>query len=502
MSTPPESLPERIELSPEEMNPIPLLDHGYVQIIDWMGSDKRIVDSARLSYGAGTRPVSNDRALLRYLYRHLHTSPFEQAEVQLRIKAPMFVVRQWVRHRTACLGGESLLYFDVPSAVAAGGRKRHNIALKDFHRMWHEGTTHPIGKHKLGAMHLRSCDESTGEIIHTQVKDVWESGVKPIFKVTLENGNSLTMSKDHRCLTKDGWKTLQECTDLSLSNRGKVSWAVNAPALAVNGVLMHTPQAWPEEKSMPLKSPRLLRGYSRIVNIEYAGDQMTYDLEVTGPYHNFVADGFIVHNSMNEMSARYSVLPDEFYVPEPSRVQVQSQDNKQGSGEALQQEDAVQMSEKIRASGERDFELYNDLLEHNVARELARVTTPVSTYTDFVWKQNLKNLLHLLMLRADTHAQYEIRVYAEAIGSIIEKLFPLSWEAFVDYQQQSKLFTRLDLEALGKLFNHLEFEVSEEQLKEFCGEIGLTNKREQMELFEKMRRISIGFTSTDDTLDS
>ncbi len=230
--------------------PIPVLDSGFVRVIDYMGDDDAVVQGARVSYGRGTRQVSSDRGLIRYLMRHRHTTPFELCDLKLHVRAPIFVARQWFRHRTA---------------------------------------------------------------------------------------------------------------------------------------------------------------------------------------------------SINEYSGRYSVLEREFYVPEPSQVATQSATNRQGRGEAADDGTAHAVIETLKAEASRSYDAYLAMLNQDedgtpidparegLTRELARTTLPVSIYTQFYWKVNLWNLLHFLDLRADSHAQYEIRVYAEAILDIVARWVPTVHEAFCDY---------------------------------------------------------------------
>src|SRR5438034_7522271 len=277
---------------------IPCLDRGFIYLVDYMGGDASIVQAARVSYGLGTKSVSEDRGLIRYLMRHQHTTPFEMVELKFHVKLPIFVARQWIRHRTACITGEAELIFDLPGAERRGRRQCHRVTIENLHRLWHEGTTHPIRKRKplhlervdpdtdysvpelsrfvdrreedlrnlirfgelesrrvepispsrLRRMRLRMCDESTGEIRHTQVVDVWQSGVRPVYRVTLENGYRLTMTKGHRCLTEQGWMTLGEATGLRQRDDGGVTWEGTAPALAVNGVVPHRDPAWLDEQ--------------------------------------------------------------------------------------------------------------------------------------------------------------------------------------------------------------------------------------------------------------
>ena len=673
--------------------PIPVLDHGFVRLIDYMGDDAAIVQAARVSYGAGTKKRSEDAALIRYLLRHKHTSPFEMVEVKLHIKAPIFVARQWVRHRTACLAGDSVLSFDLPGAELRGARQHHGMTIEKFHRLWHEGTTHPIMKRKpsfaervsvvarysipelarlverreedlrnmardgrlaverekgrisvsgqswhdwserpfmahvpmrdrLRKMHLRMCDEETGEIQHTTVKDIWQSGVKPVLKVTLENGKTLKMTKDHRCLTEQGWRTLEQATGVCLNEQGGVSWRGDAPAFATNGVPAHqsvdwlgaqrasgadvgriaeeagvsyhtirkwlrvhgltfTPQevarlsgatqrgqrrthakkrvlteqhlgairaarsgprsnfwkggvtperdnisrwtvehaqrvharndfrcvicqsnddlrthhvdpVWhnlarardeanltslcqdchsdlhrlnlelafleefmagaspegfweryavgrerPEGRRAPTPT-RLFRQWSKVARIEYVGEEMTYDIEVAGPYHNFVANSFIVHNSANEISGRYSILSDEMYLPDDTQISFQSNDNKQGRSTTEVPDGLRERVRELLLAGQREaYAGYQELIDAEIARELARIALPVSIYTEWYWKMNLHNLFHFLGLRTDAHAQFEIRIYAEAICLIVQRLAPVAYGAFIDYSRDA-----------------------------------------------------------------
>ena len=472
-------------------HPTPVLDHGFIRVIDYMGDDAAVVQAARVSYGAGTKKVREDAGLINYLMRHRHTSPFEMCELKLHVKLPIFVARQWIRHRTACLAGDTQLWFDLPNGIKRGVRARSSMTLKQFHREWHEGSTHPIAKKKptyvqdvdpvrwysvpelakivhrrpetlrnqirlgfveatkrstndprepqlwikgsawhdfaqythtakvdlqdgLSRRYLRHCDETTGEIDDTQVLDVWETGVRPVFKVTLANGYSVKMTKDHLCLTSEGWKTLAEATGVHVGIGGSATWREDSPRFAVNGAPAHRDKDWltarraeglrvqeiadragvsyhtirkalareglqfttteiahlsgatqrgqrrtvaryelspealarrraarsgqasnfcgvtesrqligawttshsrrvhetsqprhPSKRRPPVR--KLVRAWSSVERIDYAGEEMTYDIKVLGPDHNFVANGFIVHNSVNEYSARYSI---------------------------------------------------------------------------------------------------------------------------------------------------------------------------------------------------
>ena len=244
--------------------PIPLLDHGFVRLVDYMGDDAAVVQAARVSYGQGTRHVSDDRRLIRYLMRHRHTTPFEMCEIKLHVKLPIFVARQWIRHRTA---------------------------------------------------------------------------------------------------------------------------------------------------------------------------------------------------SVNEYSARYSILEREFYIPSSDVIATQSLSNRQGRGGQLPMKEAARVQELLRQDAYRAHEHYEELLNEGpegkprdpgrigLARELARINLSLNYFTQWYWKIDLHNLLNFLSLRADPHAQYEIRVYAEAIlDTIVKSWVPLTYEAFCDYLLNSK---RLSAQALS-----------------------------------------------------
>ncbi len=234
----------------------PALDHGFIRVIDYMGDEPAIVQAARVSYGKGTKTVNEDRGLLRYLMRHRHTTPFEMCEIKLHVKLPVFVARQWIRHRTA---------------------------------------------------------------------------------------------------------------------------------------------------------------------------------------------------NVNEASARYSILSREFYVPEPENIQPQSLLNKQGRDGTFTANDRAILQKVIRDTCDFAFEGYEAMIDedgYNLARELARAVTPVSTYTEWYWKVDLHNLLHFLSLRADPHAQFEIRVYAEIICKLVSAWCPAVYEAFEDYVLDACTFSRQEMAAI------------------------------------------------------
>lgn len=258
-----------------------VLDHGFIRVIDYMGDDSAIVQAARVSYGAGTKHVQNDEGLIRYLMRHWHSTPFEMCEIKLHVKLPVFVARQWIRHRTA---------------------------------------------------------------------------------------------------------------------------------------------------------------------------------------------------NVNEYSARYSILDREFYIPEPGQLAAQSVVNNQGRGEVLSGEESARVLEMLKSDAARSYDNYEAMLsqdgQQGLARELARMNLPMNIYTQWYWKTDLHNLFHFLRLRADAHAQYEIRVYAEAIAACVKDWVPLAFGAFEDYRMggvtlSGKAIAVLKRQLKGETVTQEESGMSKGEWREF-----------------------------------
>ena len=266
--------------------PKPVLDHGFIRVIDYMGDDSAIVQGARVSYGAGTKHVQNDEGLIRYLMRHWHSTPFEMCEIKLHVKLPVFVARQWIRHRTA---------------------------------------------------------------------------------------------------------------------------------------------------------------------------------------------------NVNEYSARYSILDREFYIPAPDALAAQSTVNNQGRGETLQGAEAERVLELLKSDASRCYDNYEAMLSQDgqagLARELARMNLPANIYTQWYWKVDLHNLFHFLRLRADIHAQYEIRVYADAICKIVADWVPAAYGAFEDYRLGGANLSATALDCVKRMLKGEEVTqessgMSKGEWREFEGMLG------------------------------
>ena len=194
----------------------------------------------------------------------------------------------------------------------------------------------------------------------------------------------------------------------------------------------------------------------------------------------FVARQWIRHRTanVNEYSARYSILDKEFYIPAPENLAAQSKVNNQGRGAVLEAEDAQKVLEILRNDSDRSYTNYEHLLSSDnkpgLARELARMNLPTNIYTQWYWKTDLHNLFNFLRLRADKHAQYEIRVYAEIIGDIVQKWVPKAYQAFLDYQMNSIHLSKQAVDCLKKKIkgHNISFEnsgMSKREWNEFLG---------------------------------
>jgi len=654
-----------------------VLDHGFVALVDYMGSDDAVEQAARVSYGAGTRKVSETRGLIRYLRRHRHTTPSEMVEFKFHCAMPMFVARQWIRHRTACLAEGTQVYFDLPGGVTRRGNQLYKLRIEDVWARFQptHNSQRPdkqrdpyFKRDRVRGMRLRQVDEHSMELRHTRVVDVYKNGRKAVFRVVLADGKRIEATKDHRFLFAQGWATLAEATGVGEAG-GRAVWLEGEHFLYVNGAseripAMYTDPSWLQreyrghrrsigdiadacgvsyptirkwltryrltergrgdfkEGSVPWNrgkkyrtgpkqlSPEALaairaarsgpasnfwRGGSsterqsigrwttqvapkvhaknlwtcqlcaqraselhchhivpvwadldrardldnlttlcgdchrsvaghelefverlggppvktewvprprmawnrlekaklvRIERIEYVGERETYDLEVEGPYHNFIANGIVTHNSVNELSARYSLMPLLFYTPKAEQFELQSRSNKQGRAGGAPPEvyrEAVERWERLRKDAS---DAYTWMLEEDVARELARIDLPLSTYTQWYWKVDLHNLLHFLSLRVDPRAQWEIQEFGRAIAGMVKRVAPLSYEAWVDYDLESRPLTRTERELLSRVVDASDEAVGGRAgarvTKEDMKKAGLS-PREIRELVEKLQ---------------
>ena len=219
----------------------------------------------------------------------------------------------------------------------------------------------------------------------------------------------------------------------------------------------------------------------------------------------FVARQWVRHRtaSINEESARYSILSNEFYIPEPEALANQSKNNKQGRGEVLSKKDATAVRKLLLKEGKNQYKLYQCLLNDDgtgscvsskqpmVARELSRAVLGTQFYTQWYWKTDLHNFMNFARLRMDPHAQYEIRVYANAMAKIVKESFPIAWKAFEDYELMAKKFTAPELNIISTLLKKKKILFSSEEIEATAIETGLTNRREKEEALEKFKGLGL-----------
>ena len=435
----------------------PVLDHGFVALVDYMGTDDDVERAARVSYGYGTRKVSQTRGLIRYLRRHYHTTPSEMVEFKFHCAMPMFVARQWIRHRTACLAEGTEVYFDLPGGIRRRGNQLYKLPIEDLWRRFQptanrhrpDKQRNPyFRRERVKGMRLRQMDEETGRIDHTRVVDVFKNGPKHVFRMVLADGKEIAATADHRFRFAEGWRTLHQATGLE-EKGGRAVWRAADYYVHVNGLVCEAPALYQDKEWL---QTQYIARLVRVERFEYLGIRETYDLEVEGPSHNFIANGIVTHNSVNEYSGRYSLMPLLFYKPDLEHFALQSADNRQGRrpehAPAELYENALARWERVRAEAS---EGYRWMLEEEVARELARIDLPLSTYTQWYWKIDLHNLLHFLTLRADPHSQWEIQEFARVMAGMLKRVAPLSYEAWLDYSVGAEPMSRAEMTALRHL---------------------------------------------------
>lgn len=501
---------------------IEVLDQGYVELVDLWGSDEAFIEAARMSTDKGFEGWDKDAKLLAYLYNNKHSTPFEMGGMVIEVKAPIFVFREWHRHRTQCLAGDTDISFELPDRARRGVKTAKKLKLGELYRKW--STDSPVkrkdkqgrsmmqfNRERISKMSLRVYDETAEKFVIGHIADITSGGVKPVFEVALKNGKRVTCSKDHRLLTTKGWKTLESCGkgDELLCNgtyhteegtrairlarsgeksnfwrggvtsdRGSIAKWTSGQAPSVHKKFDYTCQDCSKRGGrlhahhlLPVVThPELGRDFenlvslceschykahgrlgdgamtraigrfllarpSKILSIKLAGERETFDISVSGENHNFVANGIVVHNSYNEMSARYIPLPDENYVPSVERLMLganTSTTNKQaqGNGETLGLREAMTWQADLEEAYAACQRVYEKGIAAGVPKEIARLSVPVARYSRMRASANIRNWLGFLTLRQAPAAQWEIREYANAVGKLISETFPRTWALF------------------------------------------------------------------------
>jgi len=480
-----------------------VFDHGFVRLDEAMADDLSVVNGARVSFAVRKDEMdARDTGLIKFLMRSGHGSPFEHNSFRFHIRCPIFVAREWFRHRVGCLTGDTRISFVDATGAAPRGLSK---SLDELWAMWSvgekngkalprsqeeeisrlvsaghslkavarmtgsgrntitrclsEGTTsYRSSRWRLRGMRLRVLDEACDEFTTAHISEMFESGVQPVYRVTLADGKQIDATRTHRFLTDAGWQTLEET--VGLMGHGEEARATRLASFVINGANAYQDRVYGSihrtqnaeiafarddaafafhgavKKSLHTPQRRGCKLTGRLVQVEkveYVGLRPTYDLSVDGPRHNFVANGIVVHNSFNEESARYHKLEGDFYMPSPQAVR--SQVGKPGAYSFEPAEEAV-ASDTI-ATFERVYkQLYDEyeaLVEKGVAKELARALLPFGIYTQFYWTLNARSLMNFLSLRNSISAQYEIRIYAQAVEQLFAAKMPVTHACFEEF---------------------------------------------------------------------
>ena len=411
-----------------------LFDHGFVRLDDAMASDLSVVNSARVSFAVRREAMDDrDKGLIKFLMRERHGTPFEHNSFRFHIRTPIFVAREWFRHRVGCLTGDT--------TVTLGGAEAGTKTMSELWSIWSERPEH------VSALEIRTLDEQTGEFGTSRIESVVDSGHKPVYEIVLADGKRLRATATHELLTTEGWKTVREA--VGLRGEGSRTRATRSPSLLcepTDGPL-GAPYEFFRKNSEENRGVRnggavstLVRPTAEVlgvVGVRYVGVEQTYDLCVEGPWHNFVANGIVVHNSFNEESGRYHKLADDFYVPAPEAVRTQVGKPGSYSFEAVAEPLADETIDTFKRIYKDLFAEYEGLIEKGVAKELARAILPFGIYTQFYWTLNARSLMNFLSLRNATAAQYEIRVYAEAVERLFAERMPITHECFVEFGRRA-----------------------------------------------------------------
>jgi thymidylate synthase ThyX len=357
------------DLPSESDVPVRFRDDVTVELVKHSASDTDVLWAARVST-AGEQSLAElgkdperSKGLLNYLMRDRHGSPFEHNSMTFLISAPIFVFREFMRHRVGwCLAGGTRITLE--GAAAGPGEQ----SISDLYQQWHRAgaETDPDAAAVRGRQ-VRCFDEQTLLARPARIVDVLESGVKALLRISTAGGRSLRCSADHAVLTPDGWRKAGELV------AGDAVLTAGAEAAAA--------------------VPDL------IVAVADDGEEMTYDLSVAGPWHNFLADGIVVHNSYNEESGRYRELQPVFYVPGEDRKLVQR--GRPGKYEFVHgtPEQYKSVTAAMEESYTQSYAAYQEMLAAGVAREVARATLPVGLFSSMYATCNARSLMHFLGLR-------------------------------------------------------------------------------------------------------
>jgi flavin-dependent thymidylate synthase len=443
-----------------------------VELIKSSAADSDILWAARVStIGELSRDVAGplmpglgkaDAGLINFLMKHRHGTPFEHSTMTFYVSAPIFVFREFQRHRIACLPGDIQITCESGRNKDGTVRTVYKRTIKEIYEAWHWNEM-PTKKgwpaYRSRNRGIRVLNENTGLYETGFIKDVWKAGEKEVFSIRTNDGKEIRASADHLFLTKNGWMKMNELhpgikliTSQNVSitpagaqvppslRRGIGVWtSMQRTALIGEGSECAKCKDWFEasdlvldhiipvvvdlQKALDIKNLQILckechrsktnveqilahrnqRLGKKLVSIVAGpvsvGTEMTYDIEMKGTWENFVANGLVVHNSYNEESSRYTQLKPVFYVPDKERALVQ--EGKPGHYTFIPgtQQQYEDMHADIHNSCKNSYETYVNMLSNGIAREVARMVLPLTIYSSMYVTMNARGLMNFLSLR-------------------------------------------------------------------------------------------------------
>lgn len=384
-----------------------------VELVKHSAADSDVMWAARVSTAGEqsleelTKDPARSRGLINYLMRDRHGSPFEHNSMTFFISAPLFVFREFHRHRVGwCLAGDMAITLTDDSGAS------RPVPLRELYARWEQRS----GSAPSDACdQVRCYDEESLAAGRTRIVDVFASGIKRLLRISTRAGHVLRCSIDHAVLTPDGWRKAGE-----LQPGDAVMTAPAEPGAV--------PGAWPAAVA------------DAVVSVGDDGEEMTYDVSVEGPWHNFLANGVVVHNSYNEESGRYRELQPVFYLPHEERSLVQR--GRPGRYEFVAgSKEQQELVGRVMTSGYRQaYETYQEMLAAGIAREVARAVLPVGLYSSMYATCNARSLMHFLSLRTRhpraavaSFPQREIEMVGERMEAEWTALMPLTAEAFNEH---------------------------------------------------------------------
>lgn len=479
-----------------------VLDHGYVCLEDWMGDDLRIVNMARQSFGQKSNELgTKEQGLINFLMRERHGTPFEGVVFTFNVKCPIFVAREWMRHRIGCLASDTPVVCVQPNGVPYPRsiehlyRTHHGVeAPERWVKNGYQKNGNQARKKVPDALRYRALNQERvlrvlgfNGFTTGIMKNVWLSGMKELYLLKTKDGRELRASADHRIKTPEGWAKVSELSASDIVLRfGRVAisestvphklrqaigawttlqrrkvigqgakcylcnqffWEEDLHLDHMIPVLECLPKALDlsnlapackechrektnREQPHKARSKIGVRSDRLVMKPELVAEEMTYDIEMTGPNHNYLANQIVVHNSYNEYSGRYSKMISDFYIPNLEQIRTQKGKPGSYSFEPIDTHQAYNEQARIQEVTDIAWEQYEDALNNGVAKEVARMMLPVNIYTQFTWVVNLRSLFNFISLRSHEAAMWEIRQYSQTIEPLIKHVVPVAWEAF------------------------------------------------------------------------